>query len=68
MPMENTPGPGIKGQFTGFGRQGTGTAEDGSFLFSTIKPGSLSNSAPHINVIVFMRGLQTHAYTTNLFF
>jgi protocatechuate 3,4-dioxygenase alpha subunit len=57
------PGPGIKGQFTGFGRHGTGTAADGSFLFSTIKPGSFKNSAPHINVIVFMRGLQTHAYT-----
>jgi len=57
------PGPGIKDQFTGFGRQGTGTAADGSFLFRTIKPGSVNQAAPHINVIVFMRGLQVHAYT-----
>lgn len=57
------PGPGIKDRFTGFGRQGTGTAAEGSFLFNTIKPGGINNAAPHINVIVFMRGLQTHAYT-----
>lgn len=57
------PDPRAKDQFTGFGRQGTGTAADGSFLFNTIKPGSINSAAPHVNVIVFMRGLQTHAYT-----
>ena len=57
------PGPEVKDRFTGFGRQGTGTAADGSFLFNTIKPGRVGSAAPHINVIVFMRGLQTHAYT-----
>jgi len=57
------PGPGAKDHFTGFGRQGTGTVADGSFLFNTIKPGSINGAAPHITVIVFMRGLQTHAYT-----
>ena len=57
------PGPGARDQFTGFGRQGTGTVADGSFLFNTIKPGRINSAASHINVIVFMRGLQTHAYT-----
>lgn len=57
------PGPEVKDRFTGFGRQGTGTAADESFLFNTIKPGRVGKAAPHINVIVFMRGLQTHAYT-----
>ena len=57
------PVHGAGDQFTGFGRQGTGTAADGSFLFNTIKPGRINSAAPHVNVIVFMRGLQTHAYT-----
>jgi protocatechuate 3,4-dioxygenase alpha subunit len=50
--------------FRGFGRFGTGTAEDNTFRFRTIKPGSVDGEqAPHINVIVFMRGMLTHAYT-----
>jgi protocatechuate 3,4-dioxygenase, alpha subunit len=50
--------------FRGFGRFGTGTDPVGGFAFNTIKPGSVDGiQAPHINVIVFMRGMLTHAYT-----
>jgi protocatechuate 3,4-dioxygenase alpha subunit len=50
-------------QFKGFGRMGTGTLENGFFEFNTIKPGRVGSAAPHINVILFMRGLLVHAYT-----
>ena len=50
--------------FTGFGRQGTGTDPQSHFIFDTIKPGRVdAEQAPHISVIVFMRGILTHAYT-----
>ncbi len=50
--------------FTGFGRSGTGMGEPGEFVFETIKPGATEDGqAPHISVIVFMRGLLSHAYT-----
>ena len=49
--------------FRGFGRVGTGTSPDNSFEVETIKPGSIGNEARHINVIVLMRGLLTHAFT-----
>ena len=49
--------------FHGFGRLGTGTDKQFKFEFKTIKPGSVEGQAPHINVIVFMRGLLVHAYT-----
>lgn len=50
--------------FGGFGRVGTGTDPENRFIFETIKPGSAdAGQAPHLNVIVFMRGLLTHAYT-----
>jgi len=49
--------------FRGFGRVGTGTSHDNSFEFETIKPGRIGNEASHINVIVLMRGLLTHAFT-----
>ena len=49
--------------FKGFGRQGTGTNNKGNFIFETIKPGSVNGASPHINVIVFMRGLLSHLYT-----
>ena len=53
--------------FKGFGRLGTGTTEDHSFTFHTIKPGSINGQAPHINVILFMRG-SLHRLTTRLYF
>ena len=54
--QEKTAQPG----FQGFGRVPTG--EDGSFRFTTIKPGAVPGpdgklQAPHIAVSVFMRGL-----------
>ncbi len=50
--------------FKGFGRCGTGTDPEKRFWFDTVKPASVDGrQAPHINVIVFMRGMLTHAYT-----
>ena len=52
--------------FIGFGRSGTN--EDGSYWFETIKPGHVPFSAqqvqaPHICVTVFARGLLNHLVT-----
>ena len=50
--------------FKGFGRVGTGTSADASFQLDTVKPGAVDDrQAPHINVVVMMRGLLTHAFT-----
>jgi protocatechuate 3,4-dioxygenase alpha subunit len=50
--------------FAGFGRMGTGSDPENRFLFETIKPGAPgAGQAPHINVILFMRGMLSHAYT-----
>ena len=50
--------------FTGFGRLGTGTNAMHKFSFVTIKPGSKDEQqAPHINVILFMRGSLLPLYT-----
>lgn len=50
------------GGFRGFGR--AGTSADGSYAFATIKPGAMGpGSAPHVAVIVTMRGLLNHAFT-----
>jgi len=55
---------GANSGFTGFARCGTGTAPDKSYRFETVKPGCAEpGSAPHINMIVFSRGLLSHAYT-----
>jgi protocatechuate 3,4-dioxygenase alpha subunit len=50
--------------FKGFGRCGTGTDPENRFVFETVKPGSVDGKqAPHVSVIVFMRGLLSHAFT-----
>lgn len=50
--------------FKGFGRFGTGTDPEQRFVFETIKPGPLGDGqAPHLNLVVFMRGLTNHVYT-----
>ena len=55
---------GSNADFTGFGRVGTGADPEQRFFFETIKPGAPgAGQAPHINVIVFMRGLLNHVYT-----
>jgi protocatechuate 3,4-dioxygenase, alpha subunit len=58
------PDPSRQDGFTGFGRVGTGTDPQHRFWFDTIKPGATKDGqAPHLNVIVFMRGLLSHLYT-----
>ena len=58
------PGASRQDGFTGFGRVGTGTDPHNRFWFDTVKPGvPPDGQAPHLNVIVFMRGLLSHLYT-----
>lgn len=60
--------PGRNTRFTGFGRCGTGMLGDGFFRFTTIKPAAPSRAeAPHLNIIVTMRGLLMHAFTRAYF-
>lgn len=52
--------------FTGFGRCGTGN--EGEFSFVTLKPGRVRSAdgrlqAPHLEVLVFARGLLNHLVT-----
>jgi len=50
--------------FRGFGRMGTGTDAQNRFVFETVKPAAEApGEAPHINVIVTMRGLLLHVFT-----
>ena len=56
----------LDSSFLGFGR--SGTTEDGSYWFETIKPGRVpfyqeQLHAPHICVTVFSRGLLNHLVT-----
>jgi protocatechuate 3,4-dioxygenase alpha subunit len=58
--------PGTEGAntgFAGFGRAGTGADPENLFRFETVKPGATADGAPHINVIVTMRGLLNHLFT-----
>jgi protocatechuate 3,4-dioxygenase alpha subunit len=51
-------------RFEGFGRCGTGTDPEHRFMFETIKPGvAVPGAAPHLNLILLMRGLLSHLYT-----
>jgi protocatechuate 3,4-dioxygenase alpha subunit len=55
---------GSNSTFKGFGRCGTGTDAHNRFWFDTIKPGTAEpGQAPHLNVIVTMRGMLLHAFT-----
>lgn len=50
--------------FRGFARVGTGIAADHSFTIRTVKPGTPGEGrAPHLTLIVFMRGALNHVYT-----
>jgi protocatechuate 3,4-dioxygenase, alpha subunit len=53
--------------FHGFGRVGTGSDPLCRFTIETIKPGRHGAEAPHLNVVIFMRGLLLHAYTRMYF-
>ncbi len=58
------PGADHGAGFTGFGRLGTGTQPGAVFQFDTLRPGSTeTGSAPHINVLLFMRGSLRNLYT-----
>lgn len=55
---------GSNARFSGFGRVGTGADPERRFLFHTVKPGRIdAEQAPHLTLIVFMRGLLSHLYT-----
>ena len=50
--------------FLGFARSHTGYNEEKEFLFDTVKPNASSvYGAPHICVVIYMRGLLTQLYT-----
>lgn len=50
--------------FRGFGRCGTGTDLGNRYSFDTVKPASQAEGeAPHIDMIVTMRGLLLHVFT-----
>jgi protocatechuate 3,4-dioxygenase, alpha subunit len=52
-----------KDGFRGFARVGTGTDPQHRFIVRTVKPASANGEAPHMNVIVMMRGMLTHCFT-----
>lgn len=50
--------------FRGFARAGTGVSPDQAFRVRTVKPGAPGNGqAPHLTLVVFMRGGLNHLYT-----
>jgi protocatechuate 3,4-dioxygenase alpha subunit len=54
----------LKTGFSGFARVGTGTDPHKRFIVETIKPGRVSpDEAPHVNVILTMRGMLLHTFT-----
>lgn len=62
---EDARGAGCAPGFRGFAR--LPTQSDGSFRLRTIKPGRVGGQAPHLNVMVFMRGL-LRALPTRVYF
>lgn len=54
----------LKTGFRGFARVGTGTDPQKRFVVETVKPGRASpDEAPHLNVVVTMRGMLLHTFT-----
>ena len=56
----------LEDNFKGFGR--VSTTRDGTFQFTTIKPGCVpglneATQAPHLTLVIFMRGLLKHLVT-----
>jgi protocatechuate 3,4-dioxygenase alpha subunit len=50
--------------FRGFGRVGTGTDRKQRFVIETVKPGKTAgHAAPHLDVILLMRGMLLHTFT-----
>lgn len=59
-----TPAEAREAGFRGFARVGTGTDAQQRFVLRTVKPGATADDeAPHLDVIVMMRGLLTHVFT-----
>jgi protocatechuate 3,4-dioxygenase alpha subunit len=59
-----TPADVAASGFRGFGRMGTGTLPGHAFCFRTVKPGATPDGqAPHVDLILTMRGLLSHAFT-----
>lgn len=46
-----------------FGRYGTGTDTHHRYFFTTKKPSPINDQAPHLSVIIMMRGQLIHSYT-----
>lgn len=54
----------LKTGFRGFARVGTGTDPHKRYVVETVKPGRANpDEAPHLNVIVTMRGMLLHTFT-----
>jgi protocatechuate 3,4-dioxygenase alpha subunit len=54
----------LKSGFHGFARVGTGTDPHKRFFVETVKPGRISpDQAPHVDVILTMRGMLLHTFT-----
>jgi protocatechuate 3,4-dioxygenase alpha subunit len=54
----------LKTGFRGFARVGTGTDPHKRFFVETVMPGRVSaDQAPHVNVILTMRGMLLHTFT-----
>lgn len=49
--------------FRGFARVGTGAGNVANYSIKTIRPGRIGEQAPHIDVILFMRGMLNHQFT-----
>lgn len=64
-PHTATPGADFQATgFRGFGRSGAGTEADPRYHFDTVKPGAPSaGEAPHLHLVVMMRGMLLHAFT-----
>jgi protocatechuate 3,4-dioxygenase, alpha subunit len=64
----STPAQAREAGFRGFARAGTGTDAQHRFVIQTVKPGcAAADEAPHLNIIVMMRGLLTHTFTRAYF-
>lgn len=51
----------------GFARLGTGTTPENTFTFTTVRPKATGGDAPHINVLIAMRG-SLHVLRTRIYF
>lgn len=55
-------------RFNSFGRAAPGPADNGHWAFRTVKPGAVAypgggHMAPHINLMLFARGINIHLHT-----